>query len=105
MSSTEIAFDAVARITGISKSKMLSCSRLWPIVEARMLFVLILANLGQNDQKTAWALRRTRTTVLKARHSAENYISVSKSFKDKFNKITEFYESKKSLRQSQNRLS
>lgn len=89
--------DAVNRVTGISRTKMLSRSRLWPIVEARMLFVLQLSRLGHDDQQTALALERDRTTILNARHKAEDYISISRAFNDKFNKIKEIYGNAKSV--------
>ena len=95
MQDSEIVLDAVYRVTGISKTKMRSRSRLWPIVEARMLFVLFFARLGQDDQQTAWVLDRDRTTILNARHKAEEYIGISKAFNDKFNKIKEIYGSAK----------
>lgn len=97
MQDSEIVLNAVYRVTGVSKTKILSRSRLWPIVEARMLFVLIFARLGQDDQQTAWMLDRDRTTILNARHKAEDYIEISKSFSDKFNKIKEIYETAKSI--------
>ena len=97
MSKTEMIFAAVARVTGVSKNKMLSRSRSWPEVEARMLFVLLCASFGQDDQTTAWTLQRDRTTILNSRHKAEEYISISKSFKDKYNKIKEIYEAAKSV--------
>ncbi len=97
MQDTEIVFDAVHRVTSVSKSKMLSRSRLWPVVEARMLFVLFLARRGQDDLQTAWILDRDRTTILNTRHKAEDYIGISKSFLDKFNKIKEIYETAKSV--------
>ncbi len=98
MQDSEIVLDAICRITGVSKTKILSRSRLWPIVEARMLFVLFFARLGQNDQMTAFMLDRDRTTILNARHKAEDYIGISKSFLDKFNKLKEIYEVTKSVR-------
>ena len=97
MQDYEIVYDAIYRVTGISKTKMRSRSRLWPIVEARMLFVLFFARLGQDDQQTAWVLDRDRTTILNARHKAEDYIGISKVFNDKFNKIKEIYGSAKSV--------
>lgn len=97
MQDSEIVFAAVYNVTGVSKTKMLSRSRLWPAVEARMLFVLLCARLGQDDQTIAWSLQRDRTTILSARHKAEDYINISKSFSDKFNKLTECYATAKSV--------
>lgn len=95
MKDSVIVFDAIYSVTGVSKTKMLSRSRLWPIVEARMLFVLFLARLGQDDQHTAWMLDRDRTIILNARHKAEDYIGISKSFNAKFGKIKEIYDNAK----------
>lgn len=97
MQDSEIVLNAIYRVTGISKSKLISRSRLWRIVEARMLYVLFFARQGQDDQSTAWQLCRDRTTILNARHKAEAYISISKSFNEKFNRIKEIYGNEKSV--------
>lgn len=97
MQDYEIVYDAIYRVTGISKTKMRSRARLWPIVEARMLFVLFFDRRGHKDLATAWELGRDRTTILNARHKAEEYIGISKAFNDKFNKIKEIYGSAKSV--------
>lgn len=97
MKDSDIVLNAVYRVTGVTKNKMQSRSRLWPLVEARMLFVLFSARLGQDDQWTAWVLGRERTTILNARHKAERYIGLSKTFSDKFNKVKEIYETAKSV--------
>ncbi len=97
MSISEIIFEAVSKTTGVSKTKMLSRSRLWPVAEARMLFILFCARLGYDDQSTAWDLHRNRTTILSIRHRAEDYIGISKSFRDKYNKIAKEYENAKSI--------
>lgn len=97
MQDSEIVWSMVSRVTGISKTKMLSRSRLWPIVEARMLFVLTLSSLGHDDQCSACLLKRNRTTILKARHNAEDYIGISKAFKEKYNKIKTLYDTAKSV--------
>lgn len=97
MTKTDILFNAVSKVTGISKTKMRSRSRLWPVAEARMLFVLFFASLGQSDERTGWSLNRHRTTILNSRHNAEEYITVSKVFKDKFDKVKAFYEKSQSV--------
>lgn len=91
MKETENIMDAVTKVTGICKRKMLSRSRLWPIVEARMLFVLFMSRTGHIDEVTASALGRNRTTILKTRHTAESYVTVSKSFQDKYAKLSAQY--------------
>lgn len=91
MSDYENAFNAVYKVTGICQTKVRSRSRVWPVQEARLLFVLFLSRNGYDDQKIAWALERNRTTILHTRHTAENYIKVSGSFHDKFRKITKLY--------------
>ena len=93
MNEYKIAFDAVREITGIFKSKILSRSRVWSLVEARMLFVLLLSRQGVCDQKIAWILDRTRPTILAIRHNAENYIKQSRVFADKYALIKQVYES------------
>lgn len=97
MSEFEIILNAVCRVTGISKSAIVGGSRTWPVVEARLLLVLFYSRLGLDDFKAACELKRDRTTILKARHTAEGYISNSKSFQNKFNRIKEIYETAKSV--------
>lgn len=83
--------DIVCKVTGISKKKLLSRLRLWPVVEARMLYMLFCSRKGYNDQQIAWALDRDRTTVLKSRKTAEGYIKLNRGFEEKYNKISEIY--------------
>lgn len=90
-------FRAVHHVTGVTKAKITSRSRRWPIVEARMLVVLLLSRLGYDDLKIALAIERNRTTILKSRHHAEDYLSVSAIFRYKFLKISELYEDSKSI--------
>ncbi|MDE7397030.1 MAG: hypothetical protein K2M98_04820 [Muribaculum sp.] len=87
MTTTEKIFNEVSRVTGIAVTKMKSPSREWPIVEARMLFILYMARDGASDEKIALALCRARPTVTRSRHNAAQYLTASKSFREKFNKI------------------
>ena len=76
---------------------MLSRSRLWPIVEARMLFILFQSRRGITDEKIAWALGRKRPSIVKSRHAAVNYIGYSRTFKEKFSKLEKVYADTQSL--------
>lgn len=80
-------FDAIAKVTAVDRKKMLSDSRMWPAVEARMLAALVMNRMGLVDAKIAWLLNRGRSNVCKIRHTGENLMQVSKTFKDKFQKI------------------
>lgn len=85
--SSDIVFDAVTKVTGVSRSRLLSDSRLWAVVEARMLSAIVLNRLGIVDELIGLMLNRGRSTVCKSRHTGEDLLSVSKTFKDKFNKV------------------
>lgn len=85
--SSDTFFDAVTKVTGISRTRLLSDSRLWPVVEARMLSAIALNRLGLVDEKIASMLNRGRSTMCKSRHAGENLLLVSKTFKDKFQKL------------------
>lgn len=85
--SSDTVFDAVTKVTGISHTRLLSDSRLWPVVEARMLCAITLNRLGLVDEKIAIMLNRGRSTMCKSRHAGENLLQVSKTFKDKFQKL------------------
>lgn len=85
--SSDNVFDAVTKVTGISHSRLISESRQWPVVEARMLSVIFLNRLDLADTKIAWLLNRSRPTVCKSRNTAEDLLQVSKTFKDKFRKV------------------
>lgn len=100
MDNKEIALMAVSKVTGVAKSTILSRRRVWPAVEARQLFVLLLSRDGANDEKLSWMLNRGRCAILKVRHSANDSLRYSKLFREKFNKISEIYEHQKSLRVS-----
>lgn len=85
--SSDTFFDAVTKVTGVSRSRILSDSRLWPVVEARMLSAIVLKRLGLIDTKIGWLLNRGRSSICKSRHAGEDLLQVSKTFKDKFQKI------------------
>lgn len=85
--SSDTFFEAVAKVTGISRTRLLSDSRLWPVVEARMLSAIALNRLGLVDEKIATMLNRGRSTMCKSRHAGEDLLQVSKTFKDKFQKL------------------
>lgn len=93
--SSDTVFDAVTKVTGISRPRLLSESRLWPVVEARMLSAIVLNRLGLVDTKIAWMLNRGRSTICKSRHTGEDLLSVSKTFQDKFNKVQTIINPKK----------
>lgn len=79
--------DAVAKVTGVSRKRILSGSRLWPVVESRMISVLVFNSLGLVDIKIAYLLKRGRSSVCKSRHTAQNLLEYSKTFQDKFGKV------------------
>lgn len=80
-------YDAVAKVTGVSRSMLLSDYRIWPAVEARMLAALVLNRMGIVDAKIAWLLNRRRASVCKSRHTGEDQLKVSKTFQDKYQKL------------------
>lgn len=100
MSNNEIAISVVSKLTGVSKKTILSPSRQWPAVEARMLIVLLLSYDGATDESTSWVLNRKRCAILKARHNALATKDISKVFRDKFNRAKAAYDEQKSLRVS-----
>jgi len=104
MTNNEIAIAVVSRITGVAKSRILSPSRVWPAVEARMLIVLLLHYDGATDEAISWVLNRKRGAILKSRHHAFDSLEFSKVFRDKFNRAKTKYEEQKSLRISENSL-
>jgi len=100
MDNKEIAIVAVSHVTGISKYRILSPSREWPLVEARQLVTLVLSTDGYNDESIGYALKRGRCAILKSRHNAKGYMAVSALFREKFDKAYSMYEREKSLRVS-----
>lgn len=100
MDNKEIALTVVSKVTGVSKSTILSRTRIWPAVEARQLIILLLSRDGATDETISWILNRGRCAILKSRHTATDTLRLSKVFRDKFNKASEMYESQKSLRAS-----
>lgn len=104
MTNNEIAIAVVSKVTGVAKSVILSPSRKWPAVEARMLIVLLLYHDGATDEVISWVLNRKRATILKSRHNAIDTLGISTVFRDKFNRAKSKYEEQKSLRISQDRV-
>lgn len=98
MYNNELAISVVSTVTGISKSIILSPSRTWPAVEARMLIVLLLSHDGATDESTSCVLDRSRVSILKSRHNAIDMMDISKVFRDKFNRIKQMYDEQKSIR-------
>ncbi|MFG6385467.1 MAG: hypothetical protein K1V80_03175 [Muribaculaceae bacterium] len=98
MYNNELAISVVSSVTGISKSTILSPSRKWPAVEARMLITLLLSHDGATDEATSLVLNRSRVSTLKSRHNAIDMMDISKVFRDKFNRIKQLYDEQKSLR-------
>ena len=76
--------DTVATITGVSAGDILSDSRAWSAVEARMIIILLFKSLGLPDSRSAHILHRCRSSVCKSRISAQNLLDVSKTFQSKF---------------------
>lgn len=87
MQDFEHAFNAVYTVTGICRTKSpLSFSN---VADSRGPNALrpVPRSPWPHDQKIAMALERNRTSILKARHTAEDYIKVCSSFFDKFQKV------------------
>lgn len=102
MQDYEYVLNAIHSVTGISAAKILSPSRKWPVVEARMLFVLFTSRRGMRDEKIGFIINRHRTTVHFIRHRGEDYIDISKAFSDKYFNVKEIYDREKQIRLSQN---
>lgn len=85
--SSDTVIDAVTKVTGISRKKILSESRLWPVVESRMISMLVFRSLGLTDVKIALILKRGRASVCKSRHAAQNLLEYSKTFQGKLEKV------------------
>lgn len=100
MTNNEIAIAVVSKITGVATSTILSPSRKYRAVEARMLIVMLLSRDGASDEAISWVLKRKRGAILKSRHNAMSILEYSKVFRDKFSKVSELYERQKSLRVS-----
>lgn len=83
----DTVINEVTKVTGISRKKILSESRLWPVVESRMISVLVFNSLGLDDMKIAWILKRSRSSVCKSRHTAQNLLEYSKTFQGKLQKV------------------
>lgn len=78
---------AIYGATGVDYKMLASNSRLWYISEARLLCILFLYKLGLTDENIGYLLNRGRANICKCRHTAEDLNEVSKSFRDKYEKI------------------
>ncbi len=84
-------FAAVHLVTGIYRGRIVSRKRPWPVMEARMLFILAMSRSGASDDRIAAALKRNRSTITKSRNSAESYLAHSVAFSEKLSKIESCY--------------
>lgn len=80
-------YSAVYGATGVDYKMLASNSRLWYISEARLLSILFLYKLGLTDENIGYLLNRGRANICKCRHTAEDLIDVSSSFKEKYKQI------------------
>ena len=85
--------EAVSHVTQLPESEIVSPSRMWPLVQARMLFVLYASRNGCRDSFSTSPLHRARPTIFAIRRSARNYIAMSVSFQERYNQVAEYYES------------
>lgn len=100
MNNNEIAIAVVSKVTGVATSTILSPSREYRAIEARMLIVMLLSRDGATDESISWVLHRKRGAILKSRHNAVATLEYSKVFRDKYSKASDLYEQQKSLRVS-----
>ena len=100
MTDHQIALDVVSRTTRVSRKLIVSRSRLGNIVEARNLFILLLARDGVRDEYISWILNRCRPTITLARHTATDLVESSAVFRHKYLLVKESYDRRKSLRKS-----
>lgn len=91
MIASNTVFAAVHLVTGIYRTRIISRRRAWPTLEARMLFILAMSRSGASDDRIAATLKRSRTTITKARNSAEDYLGRSVTFSEKLSKIETCY--------------
>lgn len=100
MDNFELAIYAASKASGVPKRTIASRSRKFRAVEARMLVILLLKADGHSDLSIGWCLSRSRVTILHSGRVANDTLSYSKAFRDKYNKAHEIYNSQKSLRAS-----
>lgn len=94
MNDPEKTFAAVAQITGITKEQLLPPGRRWPLVEARMLFVLSRRLQGATFETIARELHRSHPAIVHAHHTALDYLPKSKTFQRKHNQIKALHAAK-----------
>ena len=88
----DIAIASVHAVTGISRTKLLSKARTQPIVEARQLLILLLAQDGFKDENIGFIIKRTRSNVFRRRQLALEKVNYSKLFNEKLQKIIRHYD-------------
>lgn len=100
MNNKEIAIHVASSVTGVSEKNILSPSRKYDAVESRMIIALLLHQDGISDEAIGWLLSRCRVTILHTRRVADDLLSCSKTFRDKYEKAYGLYTERKSLRVS-----
>lgn len=95
MLNPDIVLDAVCAESGLTRRQLRSASRLYRIVAARMLVMLLLYREGYHDSRIAFLLDRARCTVTLQRHRAMGYLATDKLFLKRYESLKQTIEDAK----------
>ena len=87
MKQARLILETVCHETGIRESQLLSSSRVYHLVVARMLVVLLLERRGFTDERISWILNRTRATITVMRHRAHDDLTYIRAFATRYEQI------------------
>lgn len=101
MSDFEIALLSAGKASGSTVTGILSTSKRSHLVDGRRFVALLLKSDGYSDGAISHLLGRSRASVLHLRRTGLDFLNMSSSFRDQYQKCKDLYEKQKSLRVSQ----
>lgn len=87
MTKAKKIIEAVCKEAGVRESQLLSASRVFPLVAARMFVILLMERRGYTDEKIGWILNRARVTITSLRAKSHNELDTNLSFRRRYEHI------------------
>lgn len=84
MTTAKKIIEAVCKESSLRESQLLSPSRIFPLVAARMLVILLLERRGYTDERIGWILNRARVTITSLRSKSHDELDTNPSFRHRY---------------------
>lgn len=97
MTNAKKIIEAVCKESSVRESQLLSASRVFPLVAARMLVILLMERRGYTDEKIGWILNRARVTITSLRVKSHDELDTNPSFRQRYEKIKHSLDNEQSV--------